>query len=79
MKLIRRHIKKFEQFIQNPEDPKEEVKKKSNRRNQTEPEPDPDDEETQDTPENDKKELIDELNEYFVKQKLPFNKWKSTI
>jgi len=75
MKLIKRHIQKFEQFIQNPKYPKDEVKRKCKK--EPEPEIQEDDEEIQENPENDEKDIIDELNEYFKNQKLPKTKWTS--
>ena len=77
MKLIKRRIKTFENFIQNPPDPNEKHKKEANKKKV--PEPDPDDEETQDDQPEKEKDLIEELNEYFEKQKINRDKWKSTI
>lgn len=76
MKLIKRRIKTFENFILNPPDPNEKHKKEATKKKL--PEPDPEDEEIQDAPEKEK-DLIDELNEYFEKQKINREKWKSTI
>ena len=76
MKLIKRKIKTFENFIQNPKDPNEKHKKETTKK-KTE-EPDSKDEEAQDTPEKEP-DLIDELNEYFEKQKINREKWKSTM
>lgn len=71
MKLITRHIKKFEQFIQNSKDPNDEKSKhKEIKEKPTKPEPTPDeDEETQDEQEEKEKDIIQEMNDYFKKFK----------
>ena len=67
MKLINRHIKKFEQFIQNSKDPNEEEKKELKKKKLSEPVPE-DPEETDPEEEN----ILDEIKEYFSKKNFKY-------
>ena len=75
MKLVKRHIKKFEQFILNPKDPNREAAK----RKQIEPDSE-EDLEIQDIIDNeDGKDIVDEIIEHFEKQKqqkIKRDQWK---
>lgn len=76
MKLIKRHIKTFERFIQNPPDPNKSkdpeitgnTHKKGGKK-EDHPELPQDDEDLVEDPKVEK-DIIDKLNEYFNRQKL---------
>jgi hypothetical protein len=78
MKLVSKHIKKFEQFIQNLPDPNEEEmedrKEPEEDEIELEPEKDFEDEENED-----ESDIVDELKGYLERQKNKRKKWKSTI
>ena len=80
MKLIKNRIKMFEQFIQNPKDPKEinpkDPKKKNKNQSKEEEEIDEAEEDELEKDElekdessgDDEKDILDEINEYFKKK-----------
>jgi hypothetical protein len=74
MKLITRHIKKFEQFIESPKDSNQKSEKDPKKKTQSEPGSDKEEMDGTSKDEDDEiqskkeKDLLDELNEYFSKQ-----------
>ena len=78
MKLVSRHIKKFEQFIQNLPDPNEEEREDINEPEEDELELEPE-EDFEDDESEDENDIVDELKEYLERQKIKRKKWKSTI
>jgi hypothetical protein len=73
MRLLQRNIQTFENFIQNPKDPNKSKAPPIPKKKEIKPIP------IEETPEEPEQDIVDEMEQYFEKQKLLRAQWTSIM